>query len=688
MPRKPIIQDNAVIANVIMHCPIGEAFRPGDPMPLRPIEDDERKDMVNRLERSILGLMVEAEKTYQTNCYKPNTSEVDPDYIVRLSTNEFFFYTKEPLTLKEFEELQNKIASEAEKRPSGVQLILGSFAVKTVDNKVMNVVPHITCGQPPNLNFIVKSNTSPLDVRYKIPDGTGNTTLLGVLDRNNHHPAMPMPQIMINGISRNLTFNNVVPCKTPGGTPFITAVDICLDHMYGVAMWNVASLATSYPDMLKQPMSHVVVSNRIDLITSQCLGPFVMHVDPVGSPKKCKEGVIQKALSQGKLAFGNDPCTLYAINKCAILTKEEQLEIEQQKALLINELQQTNSANWQVILSSLPKVQELLTQNYPHPSFDALYNQVYLTIAEQVIVAAYNSRNPKNFSDTYTILKEAGFSLDATTVHKLSKTYPDKQNTEAWLTQQLLAIDPTQAIINELQKADSANWQVILSSLPKVQGLLTQNYPHPSFDALYNQVYLTIAEQVIVAAYNSRNPKNFSDTYTILKEAGFSLEATTVHKLSKTDPDQINAETWLNQQLIATERQARLKAVVKELKDHLEQKLRNEDLNVPTDRENITTTDGKSVTIKQQKLINRYTAISTLHDQIKDKTNMADSDKEDAKTVLKTCLDNRPEWSERRFLQQLTDMLSVGFKALYRAFFSKETTLGNEIQEILSGPKL
>jgi hypothetical protein len=576
MPRKPIIQDNAVIANVIMHCPIGEAFRPGDPMPLRPIEDDERKDMVNRLERSILGLMVEAEKTYQTNCYKPNTSEVDPDYIVRLSTNEFFFYTKEPLTLKEFEELQNKIASEAEKRPSGVQLILGSFAVKTVDNKVMNVVPHITCGQPPNLNFIVKSNTSPLDVRYKIPDGTGNTTLLGVLDRNNHHPAMPMPQIMINGISRNLTFNNVVPCKTPGGTPFITAVDICLDHMYGVAMWNVASLATSYPDMLKQPMSHVVVSNRIDLITSQCLGPFVMHVDPVGSPKKCKEGVIQKALSQGKLAFGNDPCTLYAINKCAILTKEEQLEIEQQKALLINELQQTNSANWQVILSSLPKVQELLTQNYPHPSFDALYNQVYLTIAEQVIVAAYNSRNPKNFSDTYTILKEAGFSL----------------------------------------------------------------------------------------------------------------EATTVHKLSKTDPDQINAETWLNQQLIATERQARLKAVVKELKDHLEQKLRNEDLNVPTDRENITTTDGKSVTIKQQKLINRYTAISTLHDQIKDKTNMADSDKEDAKTVLKTCLDNRPEWSERRFLQQLTDMLSVGFKALYRAFFSKETTLGNEIQEILSGPKL
>lgn len=576
MPRKPIIQDNAVIANVIMHCPIGEAFRPGDPMPLRPIEDDERKDMVNRLERSILGLMVEAEKTYQTNCYKPNTSEVDPDYIVRLSTNEFFFYTKEPLTLKEFEELQNKIASEAEKRPSGVQLILGSFAVKTVDNKVMNVVPHITCGQPPNLNFIVKSNTSPLDVRYKIPDGTGNTTLLGVLDRNNHHPAMPMPQIMINGISRNLTFNNVVPCKTPGGTPFITAVDICLDHMYGVAMWNVASLATSYPDMLKQPMSHVVVSNRIDLITSQCLGPFVMHVDPVGSPKKCKEGVIQKALSQGKLAFGNDPCTLYAINKCAILTKEEQLEIEQQKALLINELQQTNSANWQVILSSLPKVQELLTQNYPHPSFDALYNQVYLTIAEQVIVAAYNSRNPKNFSDTYTILKEAGFSLDATTVHKLSKT----------------------------------------------------------------------------------------------------------------DPDQINAETWLNQQLIATERQARLKAVVKELKDHLEQKLRNEDLNVPTDRENITTTDGKSVTIKQQKLINRYTAISTLHDQIKDKTNMADSDKEDAKTVLKTCLDNRPEWSERRFLQQLTDMLSVGFKALYRAFFSKETTLGNEIQEILSGPKL
>lgn len=299
--KRPVIQEKVIIASIAS--PIGEALRGDDPIPNFPMAPSEREDMVERLEKSISELMVDAENMYQVNCYIPGTTEIDPDYIARLSTHEFFFYTREPLTLQEFEELQNKIAMKAENLSPGVQLILGSFAVKTDDNKVMNVTPHISCGKPSSVHFIVKSYTSSIDVRYKIPDGQGDTNTLAVLDVRN--PPNPMPKIIISGVAKEYTFDNIVHCKTPGGTPFLTAIDICLDHAYGVAKNNYKHLVKKTPAIIKQPISHVVVSNWIEINRAQCLGSSIMHVDPVCSPKKCKEGISQQSDMEPKLAFGN-----------------------------------------------------------------------------------------------------------------------------------------------------------------------------------------------------------------------------------------------------------------------------------------------------------------------------------------------------------------------------------------------
>ena len=203
MPRKvPVIQDNAVIARITTENPVGEVLRKGDPIPASPMTSLERKDMLKHLEISISELMDIAEDTYKANCYKPGTTDVDPDYITRLSSNEFFFYTKEPLTLKEFEELQNKIAAKATTLPPGVHLILSSFAVKTDDDKVMSVTPHITCGKPPGFQFIVKNNTSSVDVRYKIPDDDGETKTLAVLDAN-HPPETLCPKSWLMELLKN-----------------------------------------------------------------------------------------------------------------------------------------------------------------------------------------------------------------------------------------------------------------------------------------------------------------------------------------------------------------------------------------------------------------------------------------------------------------------------------------------------
>ncbi len=312
MPKsKVVIQDKAVIAQVTTGNPIGEALRAGMPVPANPMAAFERREMVERLEKSITQLMNKAEDSYQANCHIPGTTNIDPNYITRLSTNEFFFYTKEPLTLKEFEELQNKIAEKAKTMAPGVQLILGSFGVKTDDGKVMNVTPHITCGSSPNVQLIVKNRTSSIDVRYKIPNGQGHSLTLPVLDKKS--PSKPMPKIKINGIVNEFTFNNIVQCKTPGDTPFLTAIDVCLDHAYGDAKQNYDALAKKDPRLLEQPVSHVVVSNTIAIEPDNCLSPGVMHVDPRYSQAECKKGVQQQASPPRSLPFGNDLYTIFEV---------------------------------------------------------------------------------------------------------------------------------------------------------------------------------------------------------------------------------------------------------------------------------------------------------------------------------------------------------------------------------------
>lgn len=331
MQSRPVIQEKAVIANRTDGWdPIGEAFRPGVPIPTKPLSEGMRQAMVSRLMMTTVDLIGRAAKTYEANCYKSGTKEIDPDYITRLSTNEFFFYTQEPLTLKEFEQLQNRLTHEAKKYSPGVQLILGSFAVKTDDNQVMNVVPYITCGQPPQFNFIVKNNTSGNDVRYNIPDGTGNTTLLKPCDIHTHDPAKPLPSIQVDGVKQDFTFNNIVPCKTRGGTTFLTAVDICLDHNLGVAQKHFANV----PNRHNIPLSQVIISNWTYVQNDRCLVENPTQVDPYNSPTVCKQNTKQTRVSEEPPAFGNDRVAVYDLEKYKLLTPQE--EFESAKGLLMS----------------------------------------------------------------------------------------------------------------------------------------------------------------------------------------------------------------------------------------------------------------------------------------------------------------------------------------------------------------
>lgn len=88
------------------------------------------------------------------------------------------------------------------------------------------------------------------------------------------------------------------------------------------------------------------------------------------------------------------------------------------------------------------------------------------------------------------------------------------------------------------------------------------------------------------------------------------------------------------------------------------------------------------------KLITRYNAINDLDKKIRDIPNLDKEDLEFAKNAIKTCLSNKPDWSERPFLDKLTDVLSFGLKPLYRVFFSKEKNFQESIDHAVNPPKM
>ncbi|MDP1602612.1 MAG: hypothetical protein Q8M03_05050 [Legionella sp.] len=332
MPR-PTIKDIIVVAELTKYkkdgalqtrYPIGEAPMGGETV--KRMSAAERAGMQKRLFYTINNLIETAAATHLADCKLPDTDEVNQDFITRLSTNEFFFYTQEPLTLQEFEGLQNKIARIVDTLPAGIHLILGSFAVKTADNRVMNVVPHISSGSARSFQFIVKNHTASIDVRYKEIDGTA----LDVLDSNSE--SAELPSIRIGGIQQRLTFNNIVNCPTPNGTRLNTIVDICLDHNKGVGNECIMALEAETSDVA---ISHVVTSNVTHLTTLHCLGP-VTHVDPQHSSQKYMLSSPGHLIDSTK-QFGNTAIKIYETSptQCLLLSEAREAQTQAYAAVVL-----------------------------------------------------------------------------------------------------------------------------------------------------------------------------------------------------------------------------------------------------------------------------------------------------------------------------------------------------------------
>ncbi len=289
------------------------------------VDDSNR---VDRLLSYISDLTNLAARTHlDQNCDANNNLKPEcKNNIVRLVTNEFMFYTKTPLSLKEFSSLQQQIANMAASQPENLHLVLASFAVRTSDkpnSPVMNVVAHVECGQEPKLNFIVKNYPSESDPVYteeakdgriythKNVENSASPEQIGTKEAKEKEKLNE--RVEINGKKCPFSFNNVLVSKTAGNESFFSCVDICYDHKQAVAKQRLTQQLTTAvekaqagkaTEALPTLCSHVVVSNCITIMPSKKLSEIVTHADPKYSPDQCKLNT-EKTHSQIKEpAFG------------------------------------------------------------------------------------------------------------------------------------------------------------------------------------------------------------------------------------------------------------------------------------------------------------------------------------------------------------------------------------------------
>ena|SRR3989338_6223504 len=218
----------------------------------------------------------------QNNCDDHQQLKADKtNHLTRLITSEFLFYTNKTLSLSDFQSLMESVHSQMRDKPANLHLILSSFAVKTPDGKVMNIVAHIESGERPKFNFIVKNHSSALDPHYAQLDDNSCLEVLPNIDIRNNDVINNLG-ILINSVHHPLSYNNSFVCETAAGTKFFSTVEICLDHCFGAGRHYLAQLANQNPEEppIKQS-SHVVVSSTTNIFPDQIPGNFITaHADP------------------------------------------------------------------------------------------------------------------------------------------------------------------------------------------------------------------------------------------------------------------------------------------------------------------------------------------------------------------------------------------------------------------------
>ncbi|MBI2790622.1 MAG: ankyrin repeat domain-containing protein [Gammaproteobacteria bacterium] len=310
-------------------------------------------DQTTRLFTHIKGLVdIAATEHKKQNC--DNTGKLKKECennIVRLVTNEFSFFTAKPLTIDEFQSLHAEIVKLAALQPQNLQLLLSSFAVKTADNKLLNIVAQVECGNPPKVQCFAKNQFSAIDPVYYDVDAKGAKTLIPYITKAEMVKKLGAdvtPKINLKGI--DIGFSSVFECTTAGKAKFISCIDICLDHKLSIAKAELQSQLQSATNKAKQTkpseelpiqVSHVLSSHSIGMHPDNAVGN-VTHADPYQTPVISPD--YTQTLIVGKPTFGTPVRIAMTTQKPCSLLPPAQMNLVQQHTNEINQPHSTSRA--------------------------------------------------------------------------------------------------------------------------------------------------------------------------------------------------------------------------------------------------------------------------------------------------------------------------------------------------------
>lgn len=237
------------------------------------------KSDVERLLQQIQLLVDSAEFQHVSDFCSPEKvlKPIFENHITRLLTHEFYFYTKTPLSVDDYQKIVEGIVRVAQEKPKNLHLLLSSFAVVR-DGALFNIAMYVTCGQKVTINAFCKDNVSNVDLSY---------AGLKIFPKNNVETKdaflwFQKQDIVGKSNVANYSFGQdlfLVPIKD---MRFNQCVEICVDHLDERARSSIKhQLNLDVIQFIPPHVDHLVTSNSVPVNYDNRVASNVTHIDPM-----------------------------------------------------------------------------------------------------------------------------------------------------------------------------------------------------------------------------------------------------------------------------------------------------------------------------------------------------------------------------------------------------------------------
>lgn len=225
------------------------------------------------------------------------------ELVTILVFNEFSFYTfMTPLSLAEYQKIIVAVKKSAAKLSPNIHLVLASFPVIGLDNKLHNSVLYIQSpirkAEAVNIYHLNKNYYSNLDPIYFDTMGKAYQNY-NLYDEFEHHMtdddnSEDSPKQLLKEAGVNIDdvnqYRGAFKVSTQNGNSFFILIEICFDHLMKIAFSQleklIHQLEKNYQSVPKQAVQ-VIASNFISL-SEFLVSQTIIHADPFYSPSPRK----------------------------------------------------------------------------------------------------------------------------------------------------------------------------------------------------------------------------------------------------------------------------------------------------------------------------------------------------------------------------------------------------------------